>query len=407
MLSRSSTYAMMLCALVLAVPATSRAQEALPFLTTAELRCQRLTNKATTLYLNNVFNARRDCYVEQMKGALPLANDCRAPIDEGTGLEDTDERLRSAQAKILSDIATTCLTVDLAVLGFPGTCEDPDGAPFTAFDLELCIRNASDEITDTLLGIENPEVEFVYELPQRNCQAAISRKSSKLFINEFTARANCSYKQLNRNILELDNVDCRAEAEREAPETRHTPTDDDIISAHNKVLRELANDCRSIDLQGIGFPNECPSGAGNVFPLFSLVECLFVSHHEELIGFLDTGNPLTTNCGNGFINDFETCDDGDNEWLPGEVCNAICIANVVCGSPLDNGEPTINDALYILRAAVGLETCADSLCDVDGNGIVNTSDVLLVLRLVVGLPGEFNCPDPIIPGDPPPPLPES
>lgn len=397
MLSRLSTYAMILCAFILASPA-AQAQDALPFLTDAELRCQRLLNQSTTLYLNSVFSARRDCYIAQMKGELGLDNDCRASVDEGTGDENVDERLRAAQAKILSDIATGCLTVELANLGFPGTCEDPDGAPFTAFDLELCMRGASDNVIDRLLGVEQPEVERIYELAERNCQASISRKASKMFTNEFDARATCSFKQLNRSILEIENVDCRAEVERDMPGTGHTPTDDDIIAAHNKVLRELSNDCRSIDLVGIGFPNECPFVEGNIFPLFSLVECLFESHHRELIGFLDTGNPLTTNCGNGVINDFETCDDGDNNWVPGEVCNAQCLANTVCGSPLDNGSPTINDALYILRAAVGLETCELSLCDVDNNGIINTSDVLLVLRFVVGLPANLNCPAPIIPG---------
>jgi hypothetical protein len=382
---------------MLCSPIAADAIDELPVLTADELRCQRLLKNAANQYVNNVFVIRNDCLLEQMKGTIALANDCRASVDNGTGDTATDDALRSAQAKILADITSACLAVDLDVLGFPATCDDGDGPPFTAFELETCVRVTSDQVIDELINIEQPPLESVYPNPERNCQADISQKASKLFVNEFDARSNCAYKQINSTI-DL-TVDCRAEESRLAPNTGHASTDNSIVSAHNKVLRDLANSCGGISLDLLGFPNECPEEDTGDYTLSSLIECLFETHHEFLMGLLDTIIPLTKNCGNTFIDDFETCDDGDDVGGFGDICSADCIANTLCGDPMGFGRITITDALFILRAAVELETCDPALCDVDSNGVINTTDVLRVLAFVVGLPVELNCPEAVIPGE--------
>jgi hypothetical protein len=395
--SRFFKYAPIFCALaMLCSPIAAQAIDELPFLTTEELRCQLLEKNAANQYVNNVFAIRHDCFLEQMKGTIPLANDCRASVDSGTGDPATDERLRNAQAKILADITSACLATNLEILGFPATCEDADGPPFTAFDLETCVRDTSDKVIDELIEIEQPRLLSVYPNPERNCQADISQKASKLFINEFDARSNCAYKQLNRTI-DL-TVDCRAEASRLAPNTGHGSTDSSIVSAHNKVLRDLANACGGISLDLLGFPNQCPVEDTGDFTLASLIECLFDSHHARLSEVLDTILPLTKNCGNTFIDDFESCDDGDDIGGLGDICSAYCIANTLCGGPMGFERVTITDALFILRTAVELETCDPALCDVDSNGVINTTDVLRVLAFVIGLPVELNCPEAVIPG---------
>jgi hypothetical protein len=67
-----------------------------------------------------------------------------------------------------------------------------------------------------------------------------------------------------------------------------------------------------------------------------------------------------------------------------------------CGKPLagitSNGQPSASDALYTLRAGVGLETCVKYICDVDNSAAVNSSDALTILSAAVDLPVSLVCP---------------
>ena len=63
-----------------------------------------------------------------------------------------------------------------------------------------------------------------------------------------------------------------------------------------------------------------------------------------------------------------------------------------CGMPVSAGTtPTASDALFTLRVAVGLESCPNSVCDVDADCRVTASDALRILRRAVGLPDPFDC----------------
>jgi len=64
-----------------------------------------------------------------------------------------------------------------------------------------------------------------------------------------------------------------------------------------------------------------------------------------------------------------------------------------CGQPLTTGNtPTATDALFILRTAVGLETCALCVCDVNDDGSTSATDSLLALRASIGIDVELQCP---------------
>lgn len=75
-----------------------------------------------------------------------------------------------------------------------------------------------------------------------------------------------------------------------------------------------------------------------------------------------------------------------------------------CGAPLSGGSSSpyltasprgkvsAADALYVLRAAVGLESCDLCICDINGNGGIQSSDALLVLQLAVGFDIPLRCP---------------
>jgi hypothetical protein len=75
-----------------------------------------------------------------------------------------------------------------------------------------------------------------------------------------------------------------------------------------------------------------------------------------------------------------------------ERCDPAGCASL-CGNPFGVENDLLNstDALYALRASVELEACELCVCDVNGDGIVTASDVLLILRKAVGLGDTFSC----------------
>ena len=63
-----------------------------------------------------------------------------------------------------------------------------------------------------------------------------------------------------------------------------------------------------------------------------------------------------------------------------------------CGQPITTGsEPAASDALYVLRAAVGIDSCAAMVCDTDGSCAVTAGDALRLLSYVTGQPYELLC----------------
>ncbi len=96
-------------------------------------------------------------------------------------------------------------------------------------------------------------------------------------------------------------------------------------------------------------------------------------------------------CGNGLVESGEECDDGDTAFTVGDYCTATCRL-VGCGDPDGSGLPSASDALFVLRVAVGLDSCHPCVCDVDGSGPpVTASDALRLLRRAVGQPVQIDC----------------
>jgi hypothetical protein len=72
---------------------------------------------------------------------------------------------------------------------------------------------------------------------------------------------------------------------------------------------------------------------------------------------------------------------------------AALVDNAECGRPSSAGAaPSASDALYVLLASVGIETCPACICDVDGSLAVGATDALRVLQSAVGNPVELSCP---------------
>ena len=100
-----------------------------PFLTPDQFTCQRVVFNSTVDYFYSFISAREDCFSklifeqvppDSLKCLFPISNDQPGT----TGDEDTDRRLRAAEAQLTSAILPACTNVDLGHLGFPGFCDD-------------------------------------------------------------------------------------------------------------------------------------------------------------------------------------------------------------------------------------------------------------------------------------------
>ena len=79
--------------------------------------------------------------------------------------------------------------------------------------------------------------------------------------------------------------------------------------------------------------------------------------------------------------------------MPAPSCgDATGAAGLLAGSGRATATLTATDALRILQAAVGSFSCAECVCNVDGNGKITASDALLALRFAVGESVALNCP---------------
>jgi hypothetical protein len=68
-------------------------------------------------------------------------------------------------------------------------------------------------------------------------------------------------------------------------------------------------------------------------------------------------------------------------------------ANGDCGQPLSSGSgPNASDCGYILKSAVGQAECDLCVCDINGNGKLNTTDALVCLKKAVGQGVALDCP---------------
>ena len=106
---------------------------------------------------------------------------------------------------------------------------------------------------------------------------------------------------------------------------------------------------------------------------------------SDVIEMVLTNDPSV--CGDGHVDEHETCDAGDEPWTSGRACTGHC-EWLACGDPDGDGEPRASDALFVLAAAVGTHVCDACLCDVDasGGGVpVSGVDALRVLSAAIGI----------------------
>lgn len=77
---------------------------------------------------------------------------------------------------------------------------------------------------------------------------------------------------------------------------------------------------------------------------------------------------------------------------PADCGDPVPDASMTADSTVMPHAVTASDALYILRAAIGLASCEDCVCDVDGSGGVTATDALVSLKIAVGQQIPLECP---------------
>lgn len=369
-----------------------------PFLSDSEFVCLRTSFQATLDYFGTFVDARQDCFYKELVGKVkPGELDCLFPISSDqpgtTGDDETDRRLRSAEARMTRRILTHCTGVDLETLGYPGFCDDPNEAPYTAFDHNVCLLERAKGLGSFLLDTEHPPFPGHLEGNEQYCQDTVARHSANMTRAEFEWRGKCLLRQAVRAIDLPPDIDCRREVDPQDPQTDRGYTDERVVEAHNFLLRGIPNNCPAINVENLGFPHRCEFPDNNsVFPLPALTECMWDFHHHDIFRFIDLIFPCSTKCGNAILNIEEECDDADNDYMNGDFCRDDCTL-VSCGDTDDDGDQDVVDALYVLRAAVGLESCTLLVCDVTGDLKVRSSDALRLLQYSVGLSVLLECPD--------------
>jgi hypothetical protein len=65
----------------------------------------------------------------------------------------------------------------------------------------------------------------------------------------------------------------------------------------------------------------------------------------------------------------------------------------LCGDTNSDRSIKASDALFVLRTAVGTETCDFCLCDLNGSSSITAGDALSALRIAVGVNVATSCPE--------------
>lgn len=339
-----------------------------------ERACQDNLARLSSRMTSTEFDRRGECLIRQVAGnlELPPEVDCRREVDvqaPDTGRNPVNDDIVDSHNHILVSLPNACPAINLENLGFPWLCPDRDNN--SVFSLPA--------LTDCMFDFHHSEVFRYIDI--------IFPCSTKCGNGVLNVEEDCD--DGDNEYMEGDF--CR----RNCSQVACGDTNDDgkvnIVDAQY-VLRVAVglDQCTLLVCDVTGDLRIRTSDA------------LRLLQYSVGLPVVLNCPDLSTTCGNGFLESKESCDDGDSEYDNGEYCNSACLL-VGCGDTDDSGTVTILDAQYILNAGVGNVTCDLSVCDVTGNGAINSTDALRTLMYAVSLPINFNCPAPP-PTPPAPPI---
>ncbi|MFN2425332.1 MAG: hypothetical protein ABR587_02665 [Candidatus Binatia bacterium] len=338
-----------------------------------ESQCQDEIGRLSSRLTTTEFDRRGHCLLRQASGNLDLPPevDCRREIDlqaPGTGRGNIDEDIVESHNHILVYLPNQCPAVNMHRLGFPWQCPHPDNN--SVFSLPA--------LTQCMFEFHHSEIFRLIDV--------IFPCSTKCGNGVLNVEEDCD--DGDNDWMQGDF--CRNNCSQVACGDTDDDGDSDIVDALY-VLRS------AVGLE------QCTLLVCDVNGDFRIraSDALRLLQYAVGLPVVLACPDVSTTCGNGFLEAKETCDDGDSAYDNGEFCNSACLL-VQCGDTDDSGFVNILDSQYILNASVDNVPCDLSICDITGNLLINSTDALRALIWSVGLPIDFNCPDPPVTPPAPP-----
>lgn len=330
-----------------------------------EQSCLDQIGRLSSRMTSTEFDRRGTCILRQVNGVvdLPPTVDCRRevdPQDPGTGRPITDQDVVGSHNHILTSLPSACPAIDLNNLGFPWECSFQDSN--SVFPLP--------ELTECMFDFHHQDVfrflDVIYPC---------SSKCGNFFLNveEECDDADNEWQTGDFCRRDCSKVDCG------------DPNDDGVVNIVDSLYVLQA----AVGLKNCTLLTCDVNGDLRV----TTSDALRLLQYSVGLPVVLNCPDLSVTCGNGYLETKETCDDGDSVYDRGEYCNSACLL-VQCGDTNDSGSVNIVDAQYILNASVGNVSCSLEICDITGNGVINSTDALRALMWSVGLPIDFNCPVP-------------
>ncbi len=240
-------------------------------LTRAEILCQKAIGHEAAQYTRGVH-----LEIVQCNNDLVHARSCNTT--------SRDAAIARALNGLTRSLASKCSGVALEHLGFPGSCPDPDGGAFSAYNLASCIADTARSQIDMAVMVEYPELQRLTD-GGAHCQSTIGGEGRRFMSRKQRARNRC----LDRQLRHPSSVDCRAEV---PPGTGDASTDQEILQAANRLADKLVRACRDTTLESLGFPGSCVDPDGGTFSLENLKACILVTHEAKVDALLSITYPV-------------------------------------------------------------------------------------------------------------------
>jgi hypothetical protein len=87
-----------------------------------------------------------------------------------------------------------------------------------------------------------------------------------------------------------------------------------------------------------------------------------------------------------------TASDSESNTSEFSQCFEVTTPVTICGDANSSGGLSSSDALLVLKAGVGTESCQLCVCDVNDSASITSGDALLVLKKAVGQAVVLDCP---------------
>jgi hypothetical protein len=233
-----------------------------PALPIPVLVCQQTIGNEALRFVARAHKAARRCLEDEARGR---------PCDAAK----RDAAIADAEAKLARRYASRCDAAALASLGFPGSCSDPEGAPFTVAELTTCVVASHRETVGTAVATALPGEPGPFAGAALGCRRAIGGAAEQFLTKRLRARQSCRNDQLSGAIDPA--VACGA-APPSGAGTGHRPTDRRLETAGARLAKDLARRCTDVPLAVLGFPGQCADADGPPFALVDLTTCLRDGH---------------------------------------------------------------------------------------------------------------------------------